>query len=61
MSVRKMIEIIESFELCNIWRIRNPTEKYSTFCQNHILGYIQQRLDYFFVSNLQNRGKLNKN
>ena len=56
-----MIEIIESFELCNIWRIRNPTEKYSTFCQNHILGYIQQRLDYFFVSNLQNRGKLNKN
>ena len=45
-----MIELIESFELCDIWRIRNPTEKRFTFCQNHISGYIQRRLDYFFVS-----------
>ena len=23
-SIGKMIELIESFELCDIWRIRNP-------------------------------------
>ena len=50
-SIGKMIELIESFELCDIWRIRNPTEKRFTFRQNHISGYIQRRLDYFFVSN----------
>ena len=47
-SIGKMIELIESFELCDIWRIRNPTEKRFTFRQNHISGYIQRRLDYFF-------------
>ena len=46
-----MIELIESFELCGIWRIRNPAEKRFTFRQNHISGYIQRRFDYFFVSN----------
>ena len=46
-SIRKMIEMIESFELCDIWRIRNPTEKRFIFCQNYISGYIQRRLDYF--------------
>ena len=46
-----MVELIESFELCDIWRIQNSTEKRFMFCQNHILGYIQRRLDYFFVSN----------
>ena len=42
-----MTELIESFELCNIWRIRNPTRKRFTFRQKHILGYMQRRLDYF--------------
>ena len=46
-----MIELIESFELRDIWRIRNPTEKCFIFRQNHILGYVQRRLDYFLVSN----------
>ena len=46
-----MIEIIENFELCDNWRIQNPTEKRFTFHQNHISGYIQRRLDYFFVPN----------
>ena len=44
-----MIEIIENFELCDNWRIQNPTEKRFTFHQNHISRYIQRRLDYFFV------------
>ena len=50
-SIGKVIELIESFELRDIWRIRNPTEKRFTFRQNHISVYIQRRLDHFFVSN----------
>ena len=42
-SLGKMIELIEIFELCDIWRIRNPTEKSFIFCENHISG----RLDFF--------------
>ena len=50
-SLEKKKELIESFELCDIWRIRNPTEQRFTFRQNHISGYIQRRFDYFFDSN----------
>ena len=46
-----MIEIVESFKLCDIWRIRNPTKKCFTFRQNPISGYMQRRLNYFFVFN----------
>ena len=46
-----MLELIERFELCDIWRIRNSTERRFIFRQNRILEYIQWRLDYFFVSN----------
>ena len=46
-----MIELIEIFGLCDFWRIRNPTEKRFTFCQNYISGYKQRRIDYFFTSN----------
>ena len=46
-----MIEIVESFKLCDIWRIRNPTKKRFTFRQNPISGYMQRRLNYFFVFN----------
>ena len=31
-----MIELIKGFELCDIWRIQNPTEKRFTFRENHI-------------------------
>ena len=37
--------------LCNIWRVRNPLKKRVTFRQNHYSGFIQRRLDYFFISN----------
>ena len=40
-SLAKVIQIKESFDLCDIWRIRNPTT-----------GYNQRRLDYFLVSNI---------
>ena len=34
------------------WRIRNPNTKRYTFHQQHSSGYIQRRLDYFFISNV---------
>ena len=47
-SLGKMIELIESFELCDVWRIQNPTEKRFTFRQNHILGNITAKARLFF-------------
>ena len=51
-SIAKLIQIKEKFDLCDIWRIRNPKIKRFTFRQQHISGFIQRRLDYFFLSNL---------
>ena len=57
-SLTKFIEIKESLNLCNIWRIRNPKFKWYNFRQNRSSGFIQRRLDYFFVSGvLQERVK----
>ena len=50
-SIAKMIGLLENFDLCDIWRIRNLKKKRYTFRLNHFSGYIQRRLDYFFVSN----------
>ena len=50
-SIQKIIELIESFELSDTWRIWNPTKKRFTFHQNHISEYLQRRLDFFFVPN----------
>ena len=47
-----MNQIKEKFDLCDVWRIRNPETKSFTFPQQHISGFIQRRFDYFFVSNL---------
>ena len=53
------MEVTESLlNLCDIWRIRNPKFKRYTFRLNHSFGFIQRKLDYFFVSNvLQERVK----
>ena len=40
-SIAKLIEIIETFNLCDIWRIRNPKTKRFTFRQQHCSGFIQ--------------------
>ena len=45
-----MIGLKNSFELYDIWRLRNPKNKRSTFRQNHRTGFIQRRLDFFLVS-----------
>ena len=51
-TIAKLIEILETFGLCDIWRIRNPNLRRFSFRQNHFSGYIQRRLDYFFISNI---------
>ena len=51
-SIAKLIQIKEKFNLCEIWRIRNPKIKHVTFRQQQISEFIQRRLDYFFDANL---------
>ena len=53
-SINKLIELNEKFDLCDIWRIRNPKKRKYTLKQKHLSGIIQRRLDYTFISqNLQ--------
>ena len=51
LAVSKLIELKESLNLCDIWRIRNPKSKAFTFRQRHFPGILQRRLDYLFVLN----------
>ena len=50
-SVEKIFELKETYNLTDIWRIRNPKAKQYTFRQKHVSGFLQRRLDYFFISN----------
>ena len=50
-SLSEIIKLNETFNLCDIWRVRNPHKKLFTFRQKHITSIIQRRLDYIFVSN----------
>ena len=50
-SVGKIVELKETYNLTDIWRIRNPKAKQYTFRQKHISGLLQRGLDYFFISN----------
>ena len=50
-TLAKTIQIKEKLNLIDIWRIRNPKTKRFTFRQHHTTGFIQRRLDYFFISN----------
>ena len=50
-SIIKLVDIKESVDLCDIWRIRNPKRQNVTFRQNHSTGFIERRLDYIFISN----------
>ena len=51
-SLAKLIEIKETLDLYDIWRINNPKSKRFTFHQNHVSGRSQRRLDYFLISNI---------
>ena len=46
----KLTEIKETLCLCNIQRIRNPIITRFTFRQSHSLGLIEQKLDFFLIS-----------
>ena len=50
-SVVKVFELKETYNLTDIWKIRNPKAKQYTFRQKHVSGFLQRRLDYFFISN----------
>ena len=50
-SIINVVNINESFDICDIWRIRNPKRQNFTFRQNQSTGFIERRLDYIFVSN----------
>ena len=50
-SVAELISVIERFTLVDVWRVRNQNKRRYTFHQSHQAGYLQRRLDYFFVSN----------
>ena len=50
-SIIKLVDIKESLDICDIWRIRNPKRQNFTFRQNHSTGFIERQLDYYFVSN----------
>ena len=49
-TLAKTIQTKEKFSLLDIWRIQNPKTKCFTFTQHHTTGFIQRRLDYFFIS-----------
>ena len=51
MSLAKLIELRENYDLCDMWRIRNTKSKRLTFTQKYSSGFIQRRLDQMFISN----------
>ena len=52
-SLAKLIEIKETLYFCDIWRIWNPNVKRFTSWQNHVSGFIERKLDSFFlISNI---------
>ena len=42
-----MIELRNTFELCDICKLRNPKSQRFTCRQNHRTDFIQCRLDFF--------------
>ena len=50
-SLAKLTDLKEAYDLCDIWRKGNTKVKQFTFTQQRFSGFIQRRLDYFFISN----------
>ena len=50
-SLAKLIDFKETYDLCDIWRVGNTRFKRFTFTQKHSLGFIQRRFDYILISN----------
>ena len=47
----KLIQLKESYDLCDIWRIGNRVTITFTFREKHFTRFTQLRLDYIFISN----------
>ena len=47
----KRIGFKETYDLCDIWTVRNTKSKRFTFIQKHSSGFIQIRLDYILILN----------
>ena len=47
----KLIELKESYDLCDTWRVRNMKSRQLAFTQKNSSGFIQRRVDYIFLSN----------
>ena len=50
-AIAKLTQLTENLGLCDIWRIDSPKRKRFTFRQHHSTGFVQKRLDYFFIPN----------
>ena len=50
-SISRLVQIFEKNNLVDIWRIRNQSLKRYNSKKNHFSGFIQDRLDYIFISN----------
>ena len=48
MSIAVMQDLSQKYNLCDVWRVRNPTSRF-TFRQK--ISILQRRLDYIFISN----------
>lgn len=42
--VGKVIDLKETFDRTDIWRIKNPETKQCTFRGKHVLGFLQRHL-----------------
>ena len=49
MSIATMQHLTERHNLCDVWRVRNPTNRRFTFRQKN--PFLRRRLDYIFISN----------
>jgi exonuclease III len=50
-SIARFIKLKETYDLVDIWRVRNKNAKKYIFTQRHATGFLQRRLDFIFVSN----------
>ena len=50
-SLAELIEFKETYELCDIWRVRYTNSKQLPFTQKYSPGFIQRGVDYILPSN----------
>ena len=49
--IGKLLETKKSWEIFDVWRIRNSYIRSFTFRQNHSTVFIEHRIDFIFISN----------